>query len=433
MSPAETLGIDNHPLRTRVSNEVHARPYEQITAPMQASHLAIVSGDADLATERELIGDLCRRFNAPPPDPEARHYSADMGMFRLRWERHAEFSSYTFFHNAPFEQPFRDNAIDRVPREWLQQLPGQLLSATHLALEPADRPQREIEALATLFASNTVSGCEVAGGAARVWTDFHIHADGFGRILIQDASLRSRQAGRLLQRLYEIEQYRLLALLAFPLAQQFSQELNRLDQRMNRLTDEIVAIDTLDDERRVLGELTRLAAEVEQVAAGTGYRFSAAAAYYDIIQQRLGELRENRIQGVQMLHEFMQRRLAPAMQTCRSVDNRIQALATRVARASNLLRTRVDVSMEGQSRDLLQSMNRRAYLQLRMQETVEGLSVVVLSYYLLGMVGYGLKALKSAGLPVNVDIGTGLSIPLVIGAVYLGVRRLKRLVGHQDN
>ncbi|MCW8908923.1 MAG: DUF3422 domain-containing protein, partial [Sedimenticola sp.] len=151
-----------------------------------------------------------------------------------------------------------------------------------------------------------------------------------------------------------------------------------------------------------------------------------------IIQQRLGELREHRIQGVQMLHEFMQRRLAPAMQTCRSVDSRIQALATRVARASNLLRTRVDVSMEGQSRDLLQSMNRRAYLQLRMQETVEGLSVVVLSYYLLGMVGYGLEALKSAGLPVNVEIGTGLAIPLVIGAVFLGVRRLKRLVGQRE-
>lgn len=433
MLPAETLGIDNHPLRTRVANEVHARPYEQITAPVQASHLAIISDDSHLTTERELIGDLCRRFGVDPPAPDARHYSADMGAFRLRWERHTEFSTYTFFHGTPFDQPFLDNAIDRVPGEWLRQLPGELLGATHLALEPTERPGREIEALATLFSGNTVSGCEVAGGAARVWTDFHIHADGFGRILIQDAHLRSRQAGRLIQRLYEIEQYRLLALLAFPLAQQHGQELNQLDQRMNRLTDEIVAIDTLEDERRVLGDLTRLAAEVEQVAAGTSYRFAASTAYYDIIKQRLGELRESRIQGVQMLHEFMQRRLAPAMQTCHAVDNRIQTLSTRVTRTSNLLRTRVDVSMEGQSRDLLQSMNRRAYLQLRMQETVEGLSVVVLSYYLLGMVGYGLKALKSAGLPVNVEIGVGIAIPLVVGAVFLGVRRLKRLVGHQED
>ena len=137
-----------------------------------------------------------------------------------------------------------------------------------------------------------------------------------------------------------------------------------------------------------------------------------------------------RIQGVQTLHEFMQRRLAPAMHTCRSVDQRIQTLAQRVTRASNLLRTRVDVSMEGQTKDLLRSMDRRASMQLRMQETVEGLSVVVLSYYLLGIVGYGLKAAKSAGIAVNVELGIGIAIPVVVTAVFFGVRRLKRLANH---
>ncbi len=432
MSPAETVGIANHPLRTRLANEVHTRPYEQLTAPVQASHLAILSDETSLAAERAHIAGLSQRYGVEPPAPEARHYSADMGMFRLKWERHTEFSTYTFFHSAPFQEPFRDSAILQVPQEWLRQLPGDLLTATHVTLETNDHPPRDIETLAGFFSSHTVSGSEVAGGAARVWTDFHIHADGFSRFLIQDTHLRSRQAGRLVQRLYEIEQYRLLALLAFPLAQQYNQELNRLERTLNQLTAEMVQIDNLDDERRVLGELTRLAAEVERTAASTSYRFSASAAYYDIIQQRLTELRETRIQGVQTLDEFMQRRLAPAMHTCRSVDQRIQTLATRVARASNLLRTRVDVSMEGQSKDLLHSMNRRAYLQLRMQETVEGLSVVVLSYYLLGLIGYGLKGLKSAGVPIDVEIGTGIAIPLVVAAVYLGVRRLKRLVTHQE-
>lgn len=432
MLSGETAGIANYPLRNQLSSEVHARPYEQLTAPVQASHLAILSDEALLPRERELITALCERFRVAPPSASARHHSADMGIFRLKWERHSEFSSYTFFHGAPFDQPFQETAISRVPADWLAQLPGELLTATHLALAPKSYPEQEIEELATLFASNTVTGSVVAGGAARVWTDFHIHADGFGRFLIQDDHLRSRQAGRLLQRLYELEQYRLLALLAFPLAQQYSQQLGQLDQALNALTDEIVDIDNLEDERHALEQLTGLAAQVEQIAAGTSYRFSAAAAYYDIIRQRLAELREERIQGVQMLHEFMQRRLAPAMHTCRSVDQRVQALATRVARASNLLRTRVDVSMEGQSKDLLRSMDRRAHLQLRMQETVEGLSVVVLSYYLLGLVGYGLKGLKSAGIGINVELGTGIAIPLVVAVVFLGVRRLKRLAGHTD-
>ncbi|WP_273439666.1 DUF3422 family protein [Sedimenticola selenatireducens] len=430
MLPGETVGIANYPLRSQLASEVHARPYEQLTAPVQASHLAILSDESLLGKEREMIGELCERFRVAPPSASARHHSADMGMFRLKWERHSEFSSYTFFHHAPFDQPFQETAISRVPADWLEQLPGQLLTAVHLALAPRDYPKQEIEELATLFASNTVTGSLVTGGAARVWTDFHIHADGFSRFLIQDDHLRSRQAGRLMQRLYELEQYRLLALLAFPLAQQYGQQLNRLDQALNSLIGEIVDIDNLEDERHALEQLTGLAAQVEQVASTTSYRFSAATAYYDIIQQRLAELREERIQGVQMLHEFMQRRLAPAMHTCQSVDQRIQGLATRIARASNLLRTRVDVSMEGQTKDLLRSMDRRAHLQLRMQETVEGLSVVVLSYYLLGLVGYGLKGLKSTGIGINVELGIAIAIPVVLVAVFFGVRRLKRLAGH---
>ena len=430
MLPGETVGIANHPLRSQLSNEVHARPYEQITAPVQVSHLAVLSDEALLPEECKMVGALCERFGVAPPSASARHYSIDMGMFRLKWERHSEFSAYTFFHSAAFEKPFQETAISRVPGEWLAQLPGQILTATHMALAPSDYPRQTIEQLAALFASNNVTGSVVSGGAARVWTDFHIHADGFSRFLIQDSSLRSRQAGRLIQRLYEIEQYRVLALLAFPLAQQYGQVLSRLDQALSTLTGEIVEIDNLQDEQSALDELTRLAAEVEQISSKTSYRFSAAAAYYDIIHQRLIDLREERIQGVQTLHEFMQRRLAPAMHTCRSVDQRIQTLAQRVTRASNLLRTRVDVSMEGQTKDLLRSMDRRASMQLRMQETVEGLSVVVLSYYLLGIVGYGLKAAKSAGIAVNVELGIGIAIPVVVTAVFFGVRRLKRLANH---
>lgn len=433
MLPGETAGIADYPLRNQLASEVHARPYEQLTAPVQASHLAILSDESMLEQEHEAVSALCERFRVAPPSPSARHHSADMGIFRLKWERHSEFSSYTFFCHAPFEQPFQETAISRVPTDWLKQLPGKLLAAVHLAVAPKDYPKQEIEELATLFASNTVTGSIVTGGAAQVWTDFHIHADGFSRFLIQDNHLRSRQAGRLVQRLCELEQYRMLALLAFPLAQQYGQQLGQFDQALTSLTGKIVDIDNLEDERHALEQLTGLAAQVEQIASSTSYRFSAATAYYDIILQRLAELREERIAGVQMLHEFMQRRLAPAMQTCKSVEQRIQGLATRVARASNLLRTRVDVSMEGQTKDLLRSMDRRAHLQLRMQETVEGLSVVVLSYYLLGLVGYGLKGLKSAGIGINVELGTGIAIPVVLTAVFFSVRRLKRLAGHTDS
>ncbi len=421
------LGLRQHSQRIELANEVHARPYESLHPPLQATHLALLSPFSQVEREIAHIRQLCRRFNVAAPEPEQRHFSVEMPTFRFRWERHSEFSSYTFYVEAPFKRPFEETAISRVPAEWLRQLPGELLMGSHVAIEP-DSEMRTIEELATFFARNTVAGSEVTGGVAKVWSDFQVHGDGFSRFLIQDSGLRSRQAGRLLQRLCEIEQYRLLALLAFPQAQYLGGQTAELDSRLTELTTRLTRLGEVEQERRLLGELSDLAAEVEQLTSSSSYRFSAARAYYDIVKQRIEDIREQRIEGVQTLREFMERRLAPAMNTCQSTEERLTLLANRVSRASNLLRTRVDISMEEQSRDLLASMDRRARLQLRMQETVEGLSVVVLSYYLMGLVSYGLKGLKAAGVAVNTELGTGVAIPLVVGLVYLGVRRLKRRI-----
>ena len=84
--------------------------------------------------------------------------------------------------------------------------------------------------------------------------------------------------------------------------------------------------------------------------------------------------------------------------------------------------------MESQIRDLLKSMDARAHLQLRLQETVEGLSVVVLSYYLLGITGYGLRAAKAAGLDIDIELMTGIAIPIVLTIVFLAIRRFRRIV-----
>ena len=84
------------------------------------------------------------------------------------------------------------------------------------------------------------------------------------------------------------------------------------------------------------------------------------------------------------------------------------------------------IALEAQNQDLLSSMNRRAKLQLRLQQTVEGLSVAAISYYVVGLLGYGLRALEAAGLHFNHDIATGAAIPLVIGGVWYGLHRFRR-------
>ncbi|HQC72756.1 MAG TPA: DUF3422 domain-containing protein, partial [Candidatus Competibacteraceae bacterium] len=283
-----------------------------------------------------------------------------------------------------------------------------------------------------LFANSDLSGSRCADDAATVWSDFRMQGDGFTRILVLDRGLRATQAGRLVQRLLNIETYRLMAMLAFPLARQADVEITRIEARLADLIGSMRQDAGLEQNRALLSELSILAAEIERMTTMTLYRFGAGRAYHTLVERRISELREGRMSGVQTLREFTERRLAPAMRTVESVRERQDLLAARIARATHLLRTRVDVALEHQNRDLLHSMNQRAQLQLRLQETVEGLSVVVLSYYLVGLLSYAIKALVKLGLPLNPDLTTGLAVPLVLAGVGLGMQRLRRHVAHGD-
>ena len=421
---ATVTGLTDHPLREMLTNEIHARPPVPLQVPARVSHLALLSGEEAADQDRRRVAELCQQFNRPEPPDGANCWILETPDYRLNWERHTEFSTYTFFCEKPFSDPFADPVINYMPPDWLQGLAGEVLVAIHVAVEPRDAPQRPWEALTKLFTSGNIAGSEMSGGRAIAWSDFQIHDDGFSRFLIRDINLNELQAGRLVQRLLEIETYRMTALLAFPLAWQFGAQVTQLDHTLAELTGSMTHMDGLEDEHQLLDRLSQLAAEVERIAATTNYRFSAARAYYTLVQRRIEELREQRIEGRPTIKDFMERRLAPAMRTCESVYERLEVLSKRVSRAANLLRTRVDVALERQNRDLLRSMNRRARLQLRLQETVEGLSVVVLSYYLVSLVGYMLKAGKAAGMPLNPDLLAGLAIPLVVGGVWLGLQRL---------
>ncbi|MFZ1853060.1 MAG: DUF3422 domain-containing protein [Nitrosomonas sp.] len=429
-SSAKTImsAIPEYSERQELHAELNAAVYELLLPPLQLSHLVLLSDRHWIEQERHLIAELCAKFQVDPPESHENDFNVDCGEFRLRWERHTEYSTYTIYRTQPFDIPFQQPAITYVPQDWLTRLPGQLLVATHIVLEDRILPKRGLHELSAFFTSGTVIGSKVAGGAATIWSDNQIHSDGFGRILIHDENLRSRQVGRLIQRLLEIETYRMLAMLPLPITRKIIPQLARADQRLAEITANSVEASSIEDEQRLLYELTKLAAETERLSEQTSHRFNASRAYYDIVKLRIAELREERIEGLQMLQEFMIQRLSSAMGTCELVNSKLETLSTRLERATALLRTRVDLSMEGQIRDLLKSMDQRAHLQLRLQETVEGLSVVVLSYYLLSILGYGFKAFKAAGHEINVELLTGLAIPVVILVVFYGIRRLRSVI-----
>jgi uncharacterized membrane-anchored protein len=433
--PAPLLrGLRDHPNRSLIAAELHARPFETVTAPLRASHLAMMG--ADPAADRAHVQRLCEALEQRPPRDDATHHSVELGAFRLRWERHTEFSTYTFFvtdHSAHESAPFEFVALDSVPEAWVAAIPGQLIAGVHLALEAASRTERGVHEVVELFRTPNVAGSRVADDGAIVFTDFRLHGDGFGRILVQDRGLPPMRTGRLVQRLLEIETYRLLALLAFPLARAASPELNSLEARLQTITDRMTHDCGLEDQQALLDEISGLASELARATAARNFRLSAARAYHSIVAHRISNLREARLSGLQTIGEFMERRFTPAMQTCESVVERQEGLSRSLARAADLLRTRVDVALERQNRDLLASMNRRTDLQLRLQQTVEGLSVVVISYYSAGLLHFLLKGLVAAGLSINVDLVMGISVPVLVLGIFLAIRAMRRRLLRQNS
>ncbi len=432
-------GAADHPLRIALAGEVHARPYAALSAPERLSHLAMLSGEGGASADRAHLLRLCERLGVAAPPAGATHVFQECGAFRLKWERHAEFCSWTFIVEGgivegEFADPFAPPALAAVPADWLAGLPGQRLVATHVAFVPANSSSSTPEALARTFDPDTLAASRLANGGADVWTDFRLHADGFGRILVQDRALaRRRQAGRMVQRLLEIETYRLLALLALPQAREIGPLLTTIDGELGRIVESIRDTAGLgerpEEERRLLGRLLDLAAEIERMSATSHYRFGAARAYYALVERRIRELREARVEeGTQTIGEFMERRLAPAMRTCLATSERLGAMAERLVRAGTLLRTRVEIALEAQNQAVLASMDRRARMQLRLQQTVEGLSVVAITYYAVGLLGYALAGLEAAGLVVRHALWTGIAVPAVAGLTWIAMRRVRRAI-----
>jgi uncharacterized membrane-anchored protein len=311
-----------------------------------------------------------------------------------------------------------------LPAGWLARIPGQTIVAAHAKLIRAEAGPPDAAFVAAFFDGNGVVGAEIGDGAAYAFTDFQTHADGYARFLVLDRSLSPRQAGRMLQRLFEIESYRMMALLALPVARREAPLLTSIERALTTLTDQMTRETGADE--ALLGAVTAMAADVERALSATQFRFGASRAYYDLVRARIADLRERRITGIQTIDEFMTRRLTPAMATCVSVSQRLRDLSERVSRASGLLSTRVEIAREKQNQTLLASMDRRARLQLRLQQTVEGLSVAAVTYYVVGLVGYAAKALKAAGFSIDPELAMGIAIPVIAALVFLAVRRARR-------
>jgi len=418
----------DHALRRELHDEVHARPTVGFAAPVRLTTIALLTNWSERAVQHQHLCELLARFNQPAPGAEATHLACDLGPFRLKWERHTEFTRYIFVVAGADHDPFSRTALDLVPRDWLAAVPGEVIFAAHAAVLPMrERPEDNAQISTRYFGGDPLIGSEIADGRAAAFTDFRIDAAGFSRFLIFDRSMSHMQTARNVQRLFEIEIYRLVALLSMPVARKLDPELGRMEQELVAVTSELSGADGANAQG-LLDRLIALSVAIERSQAASHFRFSASEAYHELVVRRIADLREERIDGLQTFEEFLERRLAPAMATCRSMASRLEGLSVRVARATQLLSTQVELVREHQNQTILGSLNQRARLQLLLQEAVEGLSIAAMTYYGVGLLSYALKGLKALHVDVNTDMATAAGIPIIALLLFRGVRRVRKSI-----
>ena len=435
--PPELLPPDDA-LRRTLHNEVHARPQADIPMPALLVFVAVSNEGITREQEWAHLRALPGQAALPLERLHDNFLRLDFGNHTLKWERHTEFTRYSLVQPLPDAAQAGAQVIDLqdavcLPTGWLAGIPGRTIAAVEMPMLQADLNDSDAAlAVALPWLGPHPVVATVMGRNRHSWalTDFWLRPNGFERILVlAPVGTPPTRAGRIAQRLLELETYRLMALRGLPVAKDLGPMLAQSEAMLADITAQLENKSAADQE--LLAALVSLSARVERATADHAYRFSATRAYQALVAQRIAELHEATIPGMQTLGEFMQRRLSPAMATVAATAQRLASLSERVARASALLRTRVDIAAELQNQQLLAQLTRGQQLQLHLQTTVEGLSIAAISYYVVSLLLYGGKALKASGLPLNPELLAGGLIPVVLWSVWSATRHIHRRVTAQ--
>jgi uncharacterized membrane-anchored protein len=417
--------------RIRLHNEWHARPNLSLPAPFRCTHVVNFARD----DARETIADFCRQHHQPPPTSDSRHHLLEVGACRVKWESHTEVTAHTVLVAGNAKPLFTESALQFLPEAKQRELTGEMFVGVQVEVlsdTPADDPEGQ-ELARSVLGSNAIYGGWMADDSAVVWSSFRLDSQGFIRLLVIDRELGEARLSRLLQRLLELETYRMLAMKALPVARSVMAELQNLEPELYEVMERLATSEDGYRQDRALRDIASIASRVERLASEHAFRFSGARAYRQIVERRAEEVRESDLWPHERYTQFLLKSLLPAMRTCDAAERRTHELAERVARAANLLSTMVGLDQAQQSHGMLASMDERAGMQLRLQQAVEGFSIFAISYYAVGLLSYALKGLEYAGVDINATLTTGLSAPLVFALVFISVRWVRhRLVARLE-
>lgn len=183
------------------------------------------------------------------------------------------------------------------------------------------------------------------GRRAEAYSDFKLDAQGYSRFLVVSHALNPADAGRVVTRLLEMENYRITALIPLDVTRAVSKTLSQADARLVRILDEIADSDSAEKQHDLLNDLLAIARQVESHRNQLSSRFSASQAYYELVKFSYEKLNEEKLGGLQRLQTFVERRLGPAIRTFSALRARLEDISQRVDRIAQVsTRTEINIA-----------------------------------------------------------------------------------------
>ena len=427
--------ITEHPMRRLLNDELHARKFNDFDGTGRFIRFVYFTQGDDRLLLAE-INALLARWSLREMKADEKFIRLEADKFAVRVERHTEFMSLSLIDSDAKMQKglsnsaFDESAFDHLPFAQIKQIKHPIFHAMWLEICQAKKTMPSADEMEARLQGRSVAGDMISTGGAQLYASFDIDSNGYSRMALMNMSVASYRMGRVIQRIIEMETYRLMALLSLPKVKYHAPALDKAEDDLRQSTAMLAkaqrdetATQNVEKADALLRQLTGLAADIEQIYSETSYRFSASLAYQDIVNARITSLKTSRLDGFQSIGGFLAKRMSPAIQSVTAFSRRIEHLSKRISRAGQLQRSQTELALQKQNRDLLTSMNKRTYAQLRLQQTVEGLSLAALTYYGVGLIGYLAEGV-SWGVPAS--FVKALAVPVVAGLVFVTIRRIKR-------
>ncbi|QTD57344.1 DUF3422 domain-containing protein [Parasphingorhabdus cellanae] len=407
-------------MRQWAVDEMHLRRFAPVVSHCEIYQtVRLIESDERYNEDHRLINDK-PTFDKWSLAPRHGSGHTKSGIYFL-WERHTEASTVTLIlpHNCP-------DKIRAPYIKWLEQWNGSVVRAVRIFVAP-DGSEIKAHLTAQEIDEKEMVCCDVNAGL-RIWSDFGIHKDGYGRLFVTAGDVSDDERGRIIQRVQELGNYRNLALLGFPTVQQYGPDVDQLEQQLSDHAKRVAnASDDESDENDedLLQQLANISSQLELIRSATSFRLNATTAYAEVAADRLNALNVQAVANYQSLTDFTERRLVPASRTCSVFRDRLSHIAERISRVMHTLDVGIDTRIKAQNLSLTQSMERSTQLQFRLQTLVEGLSIIAAAYYLVGLIGYVTKGIAAFPSGSKADIFVGAVTLPVILAIYLLVRSLR--------